>query len=349
MIPASVLGRWSRFDGASVRPFGTGLINKTFLVESASGARAIFQRLHPVFAGIVNEDIDAVTRHLEKKGMVTPRVLPADDGSLFVEEPSAVDEQAERRPWRALSFVDGKSVDRIDSPARAFEGAALVARFHAAVSDLQWDYKHVRGGVHDIHKHKTTLTAALDNHREHRLFAQVEPIARALLDDAAGLPDLARLPLRHCHGDLKISNVLFDGSGKALCLVDLDTLARMAWPFEMGDALRSWCNPAGEDVSSATVDRQIFAAAVEGYASGKTESLAPEERHHLVDGLAYICVELSMRFLADALNESYFGWDPARFPGRGEHNLLRARGQWQLARSVAALRPELVRIVEQVL
>ena len=39
------------------------------------------------------------------------------------------------------------------------------------------------------------------------------------------------------------------------------------------------------------------------------------------------------------LEESYFGFDPA-FGGRGEHNLLRARGQAALAASVRAQRGE---------
>jgi hypothetical protein len=30
------------------------------------------------------------------------------------------------------------------------------------------------------------------------------------------------------------------------------------------------------------------------------------------------------------LVETYFRFDAARFPARGEHNLLRARGQWSL-------------------
>lgn len=347
VIPASVLARWSRFANARPRPFGTGLINKTFLVENA-GERAVFQRLHPVFAGVVNEDIAAVTRHLKHKGLVTPVVLPADDGALFVDEDVQVKEPA-GRPWRALSFVDGTSVDRVDGPARAFAGASLVARFHRAVADLDYDYKHVRPGVHDTRKHMATLTRALDEHRAHRLYPDVEPIGRALLTAAAGLPALHTLPVRHCHGDLKISNLLFDHEGRGLCLVDLDTLSRMAWPHEMGDALRSWCNPAGEDVASAAIDRNIFRAAVEGYASEGRGLVSAAERELLVDGLFGICVELSMRFLADALNESYFGWDATRFASRGEHNLLRARGQWELARSVEKCRGELQELVARAL
>ncbi len=334
MIPGDVLARWSRFAGGAARPFGTGLINKTFLVEKA-GDRGIFQRLHPVFAGSVNEDIDAVTRHLASKGLVTTRVLAADDGALFVEH--------EGELWRALSFVDGVSVDRVDSPARAFAGAALVGRFHAAVADLAWDYRHVRAGVHDTRAHLEALARALEAHRGHRLFSEVEPLARELL--ASPLPDLSALPERHAHGDLKISNVLFDKGGAGLCLVDLDTVGRMIWPFEMGDALRSWTNPSGEDVVDAEVDVAVFRATVEGYASTAAALVSPAEKRALVEGMRTICTELAARFLADALVESYFGFDDKRFATRGEHNLLRARGQWALARSVAGSQAELERIV----
>lgn len=331
VIPASVLGRYRELADRPHRPFGSGLINRTFLVEGHS-APAVVQRLHPVFAGTVNQDIDAVTSHLLEKGLATPRPLRTDDGALWVDGEDG-------RPWRALSFVDGTSFDRVDSPALAREAARLVARFHLALADLVYDYRHVRAGVHDTPRHLATLRAALEAHRGHRLFAQVEPLALRLLEAADRLPDLSRLPQRHVHGDLKISNLLFRGS-EAACLVDLDTLGRMIWPFEMGDALRSWCNPLGEDVAGARFDPELFAAALAGYGAVARPAglLAREEALGLVDGVATICLELSARFLADALNESYFGWDAKRFASRGEHNLLRARGQFSLFESVQAQR-----------
>jgi Ser/Thr protein kinase RdoA (MazF antagonist) len=342
-IPEAVLARWSRFADASVRPFGTGLINKTFLVQRPSGERAVFQRLHPVFAGSVNQDIDAVTRHLERKGLVTTRIVPADDGALFVDDPLS------GRPWRALTYVDGTSVDRVDTPARAFAGGALVARFHKAVADLAHEYRHVRAGVHDTGKHIANLRRALDEHPAHRLFTAVEPLANTILTARRALPDLAGLPLRHSHGDLKISNVLYDASGTGICLVDLDTLGRMPWPFEMGDALRSWTNRHGEDHDDATIDVDIFRAAVTGYAQEGKGLVSAAERDALVDGVFTICLELSARFLADALQEGYFGWNESAYATRGEHNLTRARGQWALANSVNGKRAELGSIVRAVL
>ncbi len=333
-IAASILARWSDLAGRPHAPHGGGLINRTFVVEGRAG-KVIVQELHPVFAGVVNEDIDAVTAHLAGKGLVTPRPVRTDDGALWVED-------AGGRPWRALSYVEGQSFDRVPSVALAREAGRIVARFHGAVADLEHDYRHVRAGVHDTKKHLATLEGALADHAGHRLFGEVEPSARRLLAEAARLPDLSGLPSRHAHGDLKISNLLFRDE-QAVCLVDLDTLGRMIWPFEMGDALRSWCNPAGEDVAKVAIDVGTFGAALAGYGevARPLGLVSAAEAGALVDGLATICLELSARFLADALREAYFGFDARRFPARGEHNLVRGLGQLALFDSVQAKRAAL--------
>lgn len=338
--PAHVLARWSALADREARPLVGGLINQTFVVDGARG-RVVVQKLHKVFAGAVNADIDAITAHLAAKGMTTPRIVRTDDEALWVEDGADV--------WRALSFVPGRSVDKVDAPARAAEAGALVGRFHLALADLDHTYAFSRGNVHDTPRHLATLEHAVATHRLHRLYDDVVPIAERILSRARALPDLSTLPKRNCHGDLKISNVLFDERGAAVCLVDLDTLARMIWPHEMGDALRSWCNPAGEDVPDAGFDLDTFTAAIEGYARTARGFPTADEAGTLVAGLQAICLELSARFLADALNEAYFGWDPRRFPGRGEHNLLRARGQLSLALDVDKKAADAERVVARAL
>ena len=327
-VPEGVLAHWRAYAAATPRAFGTGLINRTFLVEGEAG-RAVLQELHPVFAPPVNEDLDAVTSHVAKKGLATPRLLRTDEGKVCVVSDGG-------RPWRMISWIDGTSFDRIDSLERARAAGALVARFHAAVEDLAWSYRHVRAGVHDTRGHLVKLARSLARHRGHRLAKEVAPLGEAILQAGMRLPDLTHMPLRHVHGDLKISNLLFDDTGRGICLVDLDTLGKMPWAFEMGDALRSWCNPGGEDVTDAHIDLDVFRAALAGYFEERPGPfITPDESEALVDGLQTICVELAARFCADAVNESYFGFDARRFATRGEHNLLRARGQWTLAQSVA--------------
>jgi Ser/Thr protein kinase RdoA (MazF antagonist) len=339
-IPDSVLAHWRDLVGQPIAVQNGGLINRTFRVDGRQGPM-IVQRLHPVFGGTVNEDIDAVTAHLASKGFTTTRPVRTDTGALWVDD-------GEGAVWRALTFVEGRAFERIESPQMAHEAGKLVAKFHLAIADLEHEYRHVRAGVHDARKHFGVLRGALEEHTEHRLFDQVAPLAERIWNIAEKLPDLSSLARRHAHGDLKISNLMFrDGVGH--CLVDLDTLGRMIWPFEMGDALRSWTNPHGEDQRRPAVDVDTFVAALTGYGdiARNTDLVSDEETEALVAGLGSICVILSSRFLADALHERYFGYDSRRFPARGEHNLLRGQGQLSLFESVEAHRAQLERAVRQ--
>ena len=324
-IPASVLAHWSSLHQRPQAPLDGGLINTTWLVEGTLG-KVGGQRLHPVFEGHVNHDIDAVTRHLEQRGLPTPRLVPTDDGALWV-----LDDEG--RPYRAQTFLAGETYHRVLSPDHARSAGQLVARFHRAVSDLNYSYQHVRASVHDTPRHLAKLDEALQKHGNHRLYDDVAGLGKTVLAEAQRLPSWQGLPLRHCHGDLKISNLLFREQ-KGHALLDLDTLGKMIWPFEMGDALRSWCNPKGEDESHANLDETIFAAAVEGYFQDGADLIPESERAALIPGLLTICLGLSARFLADALVERYFGFDSARFATRGEHNLVRGAGQLSLYASV---------------
>ncbi|MCA9687290.1 MAG: aminoglycoside phosphotransferase family protein, partial [Myxococcales bacterium] len=179
---------------------------------------------------------------------------------------------------------------------------------------------------------------------DHRLFSAVARLADEILETAETLPALdSAAPTRVAHGDLKINNLLFadePGPNRPLALIDLDTVAPMTLAYELGDAWRSWCNRAGEDEVEARLDLELFAASWQGWSQGWSQGggqeLGPEERQSLLLGPEWISLELAARFAADALREGYFGWNARRFPGRGEHNLHRARGQWSLHRALVA-------------
>jgi aminoglycoside phosphotransferase (APT) family kinase protein len=155
--------------------------------------------------------------------------------------------------------------------------------------------------------------------------------------------DFTGLPKRICHGDLKISNVVFfpDRPDVARCLIDLDTLGYQRLPLELGDALRSWCNPLGESHGSPRIQTEVFSAALAGYVMGAPRLLLEVEATALVSGLETICIELAARFCIDVFEDRYFGFDPSRFATRRDHNLARARSQLELGKDVRRRRVEL--------
>lgn len=314
-----------------VAPHAGGLINQTFVVRDGGGEPiAALQRLHAIWAPEVNLDIDAVTSHLAARGMMTPRLLRTRVGEPWLVHEGAV--------WRALSWIAGETVHAVPAPEWARAAGELVGRFHAAIADLQYEYRFTRAGVHDTAAHLAKLRERAVGEGE------LVELAREILNAADGLPEMPHLPRRHLHGDLKISNVVFGRSPlEARALIDLDTVGKGTLAFELGDALRSWCNPHGEDAGHAKFELPIFAAAIEGFFAAAAP-VSDEEREGIVTGLETVCLELAARFAVDAFDDRYFGWDPSRFPSRRAHNIVRARGQLALGLSVRAQREEALAI-----
>lgn len=328
-------------DVAATAPLGAGLINLTFLVTAADSRRFVLQRLHEIFPAGVNDDIEIVTRHLLARDMPTPLLLPTTDGRLCVEADDGI--------WRLMTYIPGLVVERINSAETAREAGALLGRFHIALADLDYGFPNARGGIHDTPRHLENLRSALGDHRDHPSFHEIEPLANRILAAADALKPLPETVDRVVHGDPKITNFIFNATtGAGVCLVDLDTLNRMPLPLELGDAFRSWCNPAGEDAESTDFSTEFFHAALSGYASATGDWSTAEERQAIVPATLTIMVELAARFCADALQDRYFGWDPARFASRSEHNLVRARGQLAAYRGCSAHRSELAGIVDDV-
>lgn len=334
MLPDDVARAWGWQGAVEVSELAGGLLNATYAVRRGGAPIAVVQRLHPIFAGEVNLDIDAVTRHLAARGVTTPRLIRTVDDRAWHEH--------DGRVWRALSWVDGATVHAVPDAAWAEAGGALVGAFHRAVVDLRHDYAFARTGVHDTAMHLARLAAHVAEARSEEAVA----VGHDILDAARGLPAMPDVPRRHCHGDLKISNLLFATAPvRGVCLVDLDTLGLSTMAFELGDAMRSWCNPHREDAGVAAFDLAIFAAAIRGFRAAADAVLSTDEKIAIVVGLETVCVELAARFAVDVFRDEYFGWDPARFASRRAHNLVRAHGQLALALAVREVRADALDLV----
>ena len=334
------LAAWG-LESAQIATLGHGLINLTWRVDTENGRRFVLQRVNPVFPPAINRDIDLVTRRLADAGLLAPRLQPTTQGRLWAE--------LDGETWRLLSFIEGASCGSVESPGQAMQAGVLLARFHRALDGFDHRFANPRLGVHDTARHLMHLRRALQEHDNHPRYRDVEPLARRILDQADRLEPIRSTPDRVVHGDPKIDNMLFDRTtGTGLALVDLDTVGMMPLPLELGDAFRSWCNPAGEDNRRGEFSAELFAAGLEGYASVAGEWLTADEQAGLVSAVRTIIVELAARFCADALYEDYFGWDSARFASRSEHNQVRAAGQLALVMSLQARQPELEQIVRRV-
>lgn len=317
------LSHWGYRDPV-LRVAEGGLINRTWIVGEPP--QAVLQWVNPIFDPLIHHDIDAVTARLEEVGLLTPRLLPTTGGDLFATNREGC--------WRLLSYIPGTTLHRLESTAQAAAAGDLAGRFHTALAGLHYRFRAPRRYIHDTTHHMAELHAACAAAGARPLAAEVREVGQTILEKWSRWDGEM---VRHrwiCHGDLKISNLRFDAAGRrAVSLVDFDTVGSMPIACEMGDAWRSWCNPAGEDdPESSRFETRLFAASARAWLAA-APPMDADERRSLVPGIERICLELAARFCADAVRNTYFREDEDRYPQRGLHNLVRARGQLALARS----------------
>jgi Ser/Thr protein kinase RdoA (MazF antagonist) len=210
----------------------------------------------------------------------------------------------------------------------AREAGRLVGLLHKHLAAFNYI---PQGSIPHFHDTNFVLTELQNVH------AQLPDEVCSIADDIlTTLPSLivANEPQQLVHGDLKISNLIFDDLGYAVGIIDFDTILRHARAIDLGDAFRSWCNRTAEDDPDATFEVAFFEAAASGYTEGIGMSSGPQERARHLRATKQITLELAARFLIDVVHDAYFGFDAARYPHRRAHNVARARGQYHLAQTI---------------
>lgn len=338
-IPKQVLDAYG-IELDSAKPAASGLINRTWIVETASAERLVIQCLHTQIPAQVNDSIRVVTGRLRDQDVCTPLLVETCSGDTY----AAVGDKI----WRVLTYVPGISFDVVPDVGRAREAGGILARFHGAF--INWTDMQAPpvSTVHNLPRHLGVLRTALANGSEHDQYPWITELAEEILSFAQSLPQIIPNTPRIVHGDPKISNILFEETGGAVCLVDLDTVGFMDLVWELGDAFRSWCNPHGEDTEDTTFSLDLLHHALSGYAAYGPRFITQQEVAGTVSATLTIYTELAARFCADALSEGYFAWDPERFSSRAEHNLVRATGQLNAAKDLAKKRIEAERIAAQI-
>ena len=330
---------WGFSPDSQFTPLGNGLINRTLLVTD-DGRRRVLQCLNTqIFRdpALVMRNCHTVTAHLGHEraaGRYAYRVLELVP--TLAGEPAAILDDGTW--WRMYGHVPGACThDTADQASLVFEAGRGFGAFTAALAGLEpGSVGEVIPHFHDPAKRFDAFLAALDADRAERAKR-----AAAECEAALGFRDVlahwrflldAGLPWRVTHNDCKLNNLLFDASGLARCVIDLDTVMPGSLLFDFGDMARTMLSPVPEDSTAlARVDvrRGHFAALARGYIEGCGALLTPLERDNLVFAARLITGVMALRFLTDWLDgDRYYRID------HPTHNLERARNQLALFASL---------------
>ncbi len=339
-----------------VHEFGNGNINDTYLVttDSNEGHHFVLQRINTqVFKHprLIMQNMRIFTEHMRRRAREEgslwemPRVLKTRAGLDF-----HVDEG--NNFWRAISYVEGAhSYDTIHSIEHAREVGHALGTFQHLISDLPVEnLADTLEGFHITPLYleqydRTTSRNGFAANAEVRWGMEFVSARRRwahVLEDAR---HQGKLRLRPVHGDPKVNNVMIqEGTGRAISLVDLDTVKPGLIHYDIGDCMRSGCNPLGEETEqweSVRFDPQIGEAILTGYLTQARHFLTAADYEYLFDSIRLIAFELGVRFFTDHLaGNAYFKVKHPR------HNLLRALVQFKLTESIEAHESEIRGIIQ---
>ncbi len=332
----------------AVRPLGTGLINRTFLVETV-GPSFVLQRINgEVFPrpDRILANLHRLTAHLRACGrspLTIPALVPTHSSGLGAWD-------ADGYLWRMLELVPrARVLPRLETLEQATAVGHALGQFHRLCAGLDPDQLAITlPGFHVTPSYLDRLgsvAAALDPHEKMPAVAEALDFIGAR-QSLAGVLQAAcengHLRRRVVHGDPKLDNILFDELGRQVIgLIDLDTVQPGLIHHDIGDCLRSACNRHGESGTLASFDLALCRGILRAYACETEGLLEGREIALLYDALRLIPLELGIRFLTDHLEgDRYF-----RVRARGE-NLDKAQIQLALVRDIEAKERETRAIIE---
>ena len=338
-----------------IEPYGNGHINDTYCLTEP---RYILQRIntdifkHP---HELMENIENVTSFLREK----IKKNGGDPQRETLTVIKTVDEKNyyqydENNVFRMYLFVENtKSIENSKTPEDLYEAGVGFGRFQRMLSDYPADTLHE--SIKDFHhtpKRVEALKLAIREDKAGRA-ASVEAEISFALEQAVWADQVVKgiedgsIPLRVTHNDTKINNILFDQEpGKAVCVIDLDTVMPGSMLYDFGDALRMGGSTGAEDetdLSKVWFDETAFEAFAKGYLSELKDDLTETELELLPFSVKLMTYECGIRFLTDYLNgDTYFKIH------REHHNLERARNQFKLVADIAGKEERLSAMIKEI-
>ncbi len=340
-----------------------GHINTTYRAcyrtEDGHEDRYILQRINDyVFKDptLVMKNVEKVTRHITWKVMrrrsaagQTLTLYPARGGRSYIE---LTDEGG---MWRCYNNIEGThTYDVVENTRQAYQAGYAFGSFQELISDM--NPEDIRESIPEFHntpKRYAALlkSAAADSMGRVRDCQQELKLLQEWAPKLSRLVDLQRdgvLPTRITHNDTKINNVMLDEeTDDAVCVIDLDTVMPGLSLYDFGDMVRTATCKAGEDekdLSLVFLQMPFFESLAEGYLDAAHGFLTQAEIDLLPFSGWLITTEIGIRFLTDYLDgDKYFRVD---YP---THNLVRARNQLTLARSIEEHLPQMEKHIRKLM
>ena len=306
-----------------------GLINQTFVIwiEKEKIKKYILQSVNTnVFTqhNLTLDNIIKIKKSISESSF--PYQFPTPIDNKYINK--------ENKVWRLIPYVENsvcfeKNLDLNLS----YEAAKCLGNFYYSLHEFDTQNLHLT--IPDFHngsKRYSQFIDAVSTAKQERVSESVHLIENIQKEKETLIKfdDLNKtLPKRVCHFDTKISNFLFDiNTNRVKALIDFDTLMPGTVLSDIGDMIRAYSNPLGEnsaDFENVKADKEIINLIISAFLEAAENVLTEKEKSCLLFAGEALALVQCIRFLTDYLkNDIYY-----KTTYKNE-NWVRAQNQWHL-------------------
>ena len=306
-----------------------GLINQTFVIwiEEEKIKKYILQSVNTnVFTqhNLTLDNIIKIKKSISESSF--PYHFPTPVDNKYINK--------ENKVWRLIPYVENSVCFEKNLDANlSYEAAKCLGNFYYCLHEFDTQNLHLTiPDFHNASKRYSQFIEAISIAKQERISESVLLIENIQKEKETLIKfdDLNKtLPKRVCHFDTKISNFLFDiNTNRVKALIDFDTLMPGTVLSDIGDMIRAYSNPLGEessDFKNVKADKEIINLIISAFLESSENVLTEKEKSCLLFAGEALTLVQCIRFLTDYLkNDIYYKTTYKN------QNWVRAQNQWHL-------------------
>lgn len=344
-----------RGEVQSITPYGDGHINETYLVITTR-QKYILQRIN----NMVFKDIELLMKNIELVVFHAHEAVHARGGDADREAMTLVHtKNGEKflsdngKYYRVYVFIDKTvSLNQARTEQDFYESGVAFGKFAKMLDGF--DASQIRDVIENFHDTRVRFDSFIkaveadrvgradEVRKEIEFYRSREEFCGRIVD----MLESGSIPWRVTHNDTKLNNVLLDEkTGKAVAVIDLDTVMKGSVCYDFGDSVRFGCSTAledEEDLSKVHFSLELFDVYSRGFIGAMGDTLTENELLALPLGSVMMTLECGMRFLTDYLDgDRYFRVT------KDKHNLIRCRTHIRLVEEMEACYDKMVETVKK--
>lgn len=321
MLDYKICEKFKIGDIASIKTYGSGHINDTFLVETKTKKYIIQSINRKVFQKPIKlmKNIYLVTKWMENEcpnnlyeGL---KIIKTRNNKTYYKHL--------KKYYRCYQFIDSELVNE-NSVHIAYQMGKGLGKFNLSLSNFPVHkiYPVIPDFHNSIKRYEKFKKIVFNDklHLKDKVYKEIRFIMKRkkyfhILIDAINNKEIN---MQIIHNDPKPNNMIINKQND-VCMIDLDTLMLGTILYDYGDAIRFIMFENEEDDLNIKISIEKFIAFTKGYIE-EYINLTPYEKELFVTSIIIMTLECAMRFLTDYLEGNvYFKVDDPK------HNLRRAK------------------------